>query len=105
MSYSNVFIAANIKFKSGSLVENKVKDEDFEGQMVPLDLPDITEANIFDDVDVEDEASEYVDGNFEGLAFINSVEHFVCPGEQSGNILCRFPLTKTLLRVQDSTPS
>ncbi|EDO02560.1 predicted protein [Sclerotinia sclerotiorum 1980 UF-70] len=79
MSYSNVFIAANIKFKSGSLVENKVKDEDFEGQMVPLDLPDITEANIFDDVDVEDEASEYVDGNFEGLAFINSVEHFVCP--------------------------
>lgn len=60
MSYSNAFIAANIKFKSGSLVENKVKDEDFE--------------------DVEDEASEYVDGNFEGLAFINSVEHFVCPG-------------------------
>ncbi|KAJ8067400.1 hypothetical protein OCU04_004751 [Sclerotinia nivalis] len=80
MSYSNAVITASVKIKSGSPVVNKVKDEDFEDQMVQPDSPDVTEDNIFDDVDVEDEESEYVGGNFEGLVFINGVEHFVCPG-------------------------
>lgn len=78
-----------IEIKPGSPVEKRlIKSEDFGDGPVQLDLPDITEDGIFDDVDVEDQESEYVDGNFEGLVFINDVEHFVCPGKLTNEILC-----------------
>lgn len=75
-------------------MKDKVKDEDSGDQTVRLDLPEVAEDHIFDDVDVDDEESEYVDGNFEGLAFINGVEHFVCPGRQIDGLLCCYQLTK-----------
>ncbi|KAF7898564.1 hypothetical protein EAF00_005010 [Botryotinia globosa] len=70
-----------VEIKPGSPVEERlIKNEDSGDETLRLDLPDIAEDSIFDDVDVEDEESEYVDGNFEGLVFINGIEHFVCPG-------------------------
>ncbi|KAF7954539.1 hypothetical protein EAE96_005659 [Botrytis aclada] len=70
-----------VEIKPGSPVEERlIKNEDSGDEILQLDLPVIAEDSIFDDVDVEDEESEYVDGNFEGLVFINGIEHFVCPG-------------------------
>ncbi|KAM0125470.1 hypothetical protein ACHAQE_001530 [Botrytis cinerea] len=70
-----------VEIKPGSPVEKRlIKNEDSGDETLQLGLPDIAEDSIFDDVDVEDEESEYVDGNFEGLVFINGIEHFVCPG-------------------------
>ncbi|KAF5873109.1 uncharacterized protein Bfra_008386 [Botrytis fragariae] len=70
-----------VEIKPGSPVEERlIKNEDSGDETLHLDLPNIAEDSIFDDVDVEDEESEYVDGNFEGLVFINGIEHFVCPG-------------------------
>ncbi|THV52040.1 hypothetical protein BGAL_0091g00250 [Botrytis galanthina] len=70
-----------VEIKPGSPVEERlIKNEDSGDETLQLDLPDVAEDSIFDDVDVEDEESEYVDRNFEGLVFINSIEHFVCPG-------------------------
>ncbi|KAG4033818.1 hypothetical protein MFRU_004g03210 [Monilinia fructicola] len=80
MSYSKSITIPSVGIKPDLPMKDKVKDEDSGDQTVRLDLPEVAEDHIFDDVDVDDEESEYVDGNFEGLAFINGVEHFVCPG-------------------------
>ncbi|ESZ98446.1 hypothetical protein SBOR_1108 [Sclerotinia borealis F-4128] len=80
MSYSDAAIISSVEIEPVSPLENKVKDEESGDQTVQLDSPGIAKDDIFDDVDVEGEESEFVDGNFEGLVFINGVEHFVCPG-------------------------
>ncbi|KAI9647758.1 hypothetical protein NHQ30_004146 [Ciborinia camelliae] len=80
MSYLKAIPLPSLEIKPDSPVKGKVKDEDSGDQTVQLGSPNVAEDDIFDDVDVEDDESEYVDGKFEGLAFINGVEHFVCPG-------------------------
>ncbi|QSZ36674.1 hypothetical protein DSL72_006555 [Monilinia vaccinii-corymbosi] len=80
MSYSKAINIPSVETKPDSPTKDKIKDEDLGDQTVRLEEIEGAEDDIFDDMDVEDEESEYVDGNFEGLAFINGVEHFVCPG-------------------------
>lgn len=85
-----------VEIKPGSPVEKRlIKNEDSGDETLQLGLPDIAEDSIFDDVDVEDEESEYVDGNFEGLVFINGIEHFVCPGKLISEMMFRCLLMET----------
>lgn len=84
MSFFEV-IPSSMETKPDLLIKDKVKVEDYDS-LAQLDLPDIPEDDIFDDVDVKEEESEYVNGDFEGLAFINGVEHFVCPGKWITNV-------------------
>lgn len=61
------------------------KEEDAEYGRIDQNLPEAAtkeEDDIFEDVDGDsDEEVEYVDLDYEGLAEINGVQHFVCEGK------------------------